>query len=311
VAHPSPSSAPPEHDPAGPVHALRRRGWYAALACRLEATAAKVGNVHPAAEFADLSYAELVAAGAAIAPALQAAAQQPLGRTIRAAVAASRGVTRSNANLGIVLAIAPIAAVPDQAALTADAIAAVLATLTQDDARDVYAAIALARPGGMGRRTEWDVTGAPPTSLIDAMRAAAAHDQIAALWSQGYGSLFAGPVTDIVAELHAGQALGTAIIRSHLALLARAADTLIARKHGDAAAADVSARAARVLTCGPNAWPAAAADLDHFLRSSRMNPGTSADLIAAALYILLLNGRLRGLLGDDPTIDSTITGDHS
>ena len=42
-----------------------------------------------------------------------------------------------------------------------------------------------------------------------------------------------------------------------------------------------------------------------------MNPGTSADLIAAALYILLLNGRLRGLLGDDPTIDSTITGDHS
>ena len=290
---------------------LRRRGWCAALACRLEATAAKVGNVHPAAEFADLSYTELVAAGVAIAPALQAAAQEPLGRTIRAAVAASRGVTRSNANLGIVLAIAPIAAVPDQAVLAVDEIAAILSTLTPNDARDVYEAIALARPGGMGRRAEWDVTGAPPAILMDAMRAAAAHDQIAALWAHGYGPLFAGPVTDIVAELHAGHALGTAIVRSHLAQLARAPDTLIARKHGGAAAADVSARAARVLACGPDAWPAAAAELDLFLRSSRMNPGTSADLSAAALYILLLNGHLQGLLGDEPTIDSTITRGHS
>ena len=42
-----------------------------------------------------------------------------------------------------------------------------------------------------------------------------------------------------------------------------------------------------------------------------MNPGTSADLIAAALYILLLDGRLCGLLGDAPTIDSSITRGHS
>jgi triphosphoribosyl-dephospho-CoA synthase len=293
------------------VQPRRDRGWCAGLACRLEATAAKVGNVHPAAEFADLSYTELVAAGMAIAPALQAAAREPLGRTIRAAVTASRGVTRSNANLGIVLAIAPIAAVPDRHPLVADAIATILATLTPTDARDVYEAIGLARPGGMGRRAEWDVTGAPPESLLDAMRAAAVHDQIAALWAQGYEPLFAGPVTDIVAELQAGHALGTAIIRSHLAQLGRAADTLIARKHGDAAAADVSARAARVLACGPDAWPAAAAELDHFLRSGRMNPGTSADLIAAALYILLLDGRLCGLLGDAPTIDSSITRGHS
>ena len=44
------------------------RGWCAATAGMLEAWAAKPGNVHPAAAFADLSHAELVAAALAIAP---------------------------------------------------------------------------------------------------------------------------------------------------------------------------------------------------------------------------------------------------
>lgn len=267
--------------------------------------------MHPAAEFADLSYSELVAAGAAIAPALELAPGRPLGRTILEAVAASRGVTRSNANLGIVLAIAPLAAIPAVGRPCAAAAADVLSQLTPADARDVYQAIALAQPGGMGRREAWDVAGAPPESLIDAMRAAAAHDQIARLWAQGYGPLFAGPVTDIVAEMHAGHPLGEAIVRGHLRQLAREPDTLIARKHGGSAAADVSARAAAVMDCELNHWRDASANLDRSLRAARMNPGTSADLVAAALYILLMDGRLRSLLGDAFTIDSTITTGHA
>jgi triphosphoribosyl-dephospho-CoA synthetase len=52
-------------------------------------------------------------------------------------------------------------------------------------------------------------------------------------------------------------------------------------------AAEVSAAAAAVLAAGP-AWREAAAEFDRSLRlPRRVNPGTSADLVAAALYILL------------------------
>jgi triphosphoribosyl-dephospho-CoA synthase len=284
------------------------RGRSAALACRLETTAAKVGNVHPAAAFADLSHDELVAAGEAIAAPLDHAASRPLGRTILDAVTASRRVTRSNANLGIVLTIAPLAAVPDGVPLSPAAAAAVLAATGPDDARDVYAAIALANPGGMGRRDNWDIAGPAPENLLDAMGAAADRDQIARLWSRGYDPLFAGPVADIAAGIESGLSLGAAIERAHLMQLAREPDTLIARKHGAAAAVDASARAAAVLAAGAD-WPAGAADLDRFLRARRMNPGTTADLVAAALYILLVTGRLGSLAGDTPTIDSTLRHD--
>ena len=161
------------------------RGWCAALACRFEASAPKPGNVHPAASFPDLTYEELVAAGTAIAPAIERGRAQPLGRTILDAIAASRQVTRSNANLGIVLLIAPLAAVPDDTLASAerhaDAVAALLTGLGPQDARDVWEAINLARPGGMGSRARLDLSAAPPESLMDAMRAAAGHDQIARL----------------------------------------------------------------------------------------------------------------------------------
>ncbi|RLS77754.1 MAG: hypothetical protein DWI03_05785, partial [Planctomycetota bacterium] len=108
--------AAPAHAPRG-GEALARlpetlpswsRGWMAALAGILEASAPKPGNVHPGAAFDDLCYDELVAAALAIAPAMDRATARPLGRTILDAVAATRRVVRSNANLGIVLALAPL-----------------------------------------------------------------------------------------------------------------------------------------------------------------------------------------------------------
>ena len=264
------------------------RGWCAAAAGMLEAWAAKPGNVHPAAAFADLSHADLVAAALAIAPAMERAAEVPLGRTILAAVTASRAVTRSNANLGIVLAIAPLAA-----AVTPDRVAEPLARLGPADAVDVWEAIAAARPGGLGTSDRHDVRAPPPPDLLAAMQAAADRDQIARLWATGYAELFAGPVADLAAEVAAGGPLDDAIVRTQLRQLARATDTLIARRHGPAVAADVSRRAAEVLAAGGE-WRGAAAAFDATLRRPRrINPGTTADLVAAALYILLCDGRIR------------------
>jgi len=264
------------------------RGWSAAAASILEASAAKPGNVHPAAAFPDLTHADLVAAGLAIAPAMEQAADVPLGRTILAAVTAAMRVTRSNANLGIVLAIAPLAAVPDDRPAGPAAVAEVLARLTPSDAADVWQAIRLAQPGGMGQSGQHDLAGPPPDDLMAAMRLAAPRDSIARLWADGYDSLFTGLAADLEAAIDRGLALDDAIVHAFLAQLVREPDSLIARKHGLPVAVEVSLRAAAAL-----ADPRAIPDFDRFLRSPRrLNPGTTADLVAAAVYILIRSGRL-------------------
>jgi len=276
------------------------RGWCAAAAGILEASAPKPGNVRPGAAFPDLSHADLVRAALAAAEPLEAAPGERLGRTIRASVMASRAVTPSNANLGIILLIAPLAAADDGGPLSAEAVARVLARLTPDDAADVWAAINAAQAGGLGSAAKWDLRGPPPDDLLAAMDEARDRDQIARLWARGYDPLFGGPVADLRAELtESNSATGraattapgpdfdTAIVRTYLRQLAREPDSLIARRHGAAAAADVSARAAAVLAAGSD-WRTAAAEFDRFLRSPRrLNPGTTADLMAAALYIFL------------------------
>lgn len=286
------ASLPPTSRPWG-------RGWCAAVAGILEAAAAKPGNVHPAAPFPDLSFADLAAAAVAIAPALDAAVTRPLGETVLAAVRASRSATPSNANLGIVLLLGPLAAVPGDrrrpAASLCAAVEAVLATTGPRDAALIWEAIALAKPGGLGTSDRWDVAGPPPADIRAAMRHAAPRDTIASLWAFGYEPLVAGPVADIAAALDDGLALEAAIVRAHLRQLARRPDSLIARRHGEAAAAEVSTGAAEVVAAESSPrWEAAVAAFDRRLRRPRrLNPGTTADLVAAALCMLLWDGRLR------------------
>ncbi len=272
-------------------------GWSAAAACILEASVAKPGNVHPGAAFPDLSHDDLVAAALAIAPVIEAAVSMPLGRTIAGAVATSRAVSRSNANLGIVLAIAPLAAVPTPPGGLADAIrtgaaADRLARLDADDASDVWRAIASAAPGGMGKVETCDLAAPPPRDLLDAMRLAADRDEIARLWTTGYRPLVEGLVRDLEEEL-AARSVPDAIVRGFLRQLSRTPDTHVARRHGAVVAADVSRRAAAVLDAPEDRWRHEIGAFDRGLRAPvRINPGTTADLVATALYILVYDGRL-------------------
>src|SRR5262245_6819021 len=84
------------------------------LACVLEASAPKPGNVSPGRPFEDLRYEDFVASAVAIGPAFECAGSRPLGETIRLAIESTREWTSTNTNLGIVLLLAPLA----RAALT-------------------------------------------------------------------------------------------------------------------------------------------------------------------------------------------------
>jgi triphosphoribosyl-dephospho-CoA synthase len=135
------------------------------LACLLEVSAPKPGNVSPDRHFHDTRYEDFLASAVAIGPALAQANSVPLGMTIRSAVEATLRWTRSNTNLGIVLLLAPLArAALQEAGLLRDRVSRVLAGTTVEDAvevYEVYAAIRQARPGGLGRSTTEDVAGRP------------------------------------------------------------------------------------------------------------------------------------------------------
>jgi triphosphoribosyl-dephospho-CoA synthase len=272
--------------------ALQSPGGLATAASLLEATARKPGNVHPEAAFPDLSYADLRAAAWAIGPPLNRAGREPLGQVIDTAVAASRAVSRSNANLGIVLAIAPLTAtVASDSDLSPATVRQLLAKLDEADAAAIYAAIRTAAAGGLGRRPQHDVAGPAPRSILTAMQVAAEAtpgDSIAALWALGYESLWRGPVADLAELEAAGCGWEETIVRAAVRQLARTPDSLIARRHGLSTAIEVSRQAAAIADLSGAAWLTAVAHFDRSLRRPRrLNPGTTADLIAAALYIHL------------------------
>jgi triphosphoribosyl-dephospho-CoA synthase len=86
------------------------------------------------------------------------------------------------------------------------------------------------------------------------------------------------------------------VVQTYLELLAAVPDTLIARKQGLEVAQAVSAEAARVLAAGgvfSLEGQRAIAELDAHLRvvkDNSFNPGTTADLVAATLFVGLLEG---------------------
>jgi triphosphoribosyl-dephospho-CoA synthase len=262
----------------------------AQLACVLEASAEKPGNITPRHDFADTSYEDMLRSAIALGPELGRAAERGVGDTVLAAVRATQRVAGANTNLGIALLLAPLA----RAALLGggplrERSEQVLAALTLDDARAAYAAIRSAGAGGLDEPVEHDVRDEPTLALRDAMAAAAERDSVAAEYASGFALTFELGLPALTRALDAGAGTRAATVELFLALLAAVPDTLIARKRGRDAAERVSAGAARVL-----AGQMTVEALDASLREdgNALNPGTTADLVTAVLFVALLEGRL-------------------
>jgi len=196
----------------------------------------------------------------------------------------------------MILLLAPLAAVPAGETLRAG-VASVLGRSTVLDARNAYRAIRLARPGGLGRSGEGqDVKDEPTQTLVEAMRPAGDRDLVARQYVSGFADVFDRFVPAFVRSLsQPGRTLETAIIAAFLDFLADRPDTLIARKLGGVVAQEASSRAAEVLQSG---WPdtsrgqEALSRFDAWLRGDghSRNPGATADLASAGLFVALRTG---------------------
>jgi triphosphoribosyl-dephospho-CoA synthase len=272
------------------------------LACLLEASAPKLGNVHPAAHFDNMSVVHFLSSAITVGPSFGQAANRSVGRLVLDSVLATRQAVGCNTNLGTLLLIAPLARASALTRAGLDglqaAVGEVLHSMTDTDCADVYSAIRAAQPGGLGKREQDDVSDTAPRDLLVAMAGAPRTDAVARQYINNFEDIFGSLVPWLIEALSHCQQPLEAICRVQLRWLAHEPDGLIVRKVGLPRATEVQQRAARVLHA-TSAWPLsqplaqqpAAIEFDQFLRSDghRLNPGTTADLIAAATLVVLLS----------------------
>ena len=264
-------------------------------ACLWEVTSRKVGNVHRYQDFADTTYLDFAQSAGAIGPALLPTRGVGLGHAILWAVQATRYVTARNTNLGMIMALAPLVASERFGSITG-----AWRCIRDCGAREtqrLYQAIRLANPGGLGDAPEQDVRSEPTVTLLEAMKLGADRDMVARQYANGFADVFNFGVPAFVNALAQFGCVEAAIIDSQLNWLATYPDSLIARKNGIAVAEDVRTRATEVLRLGGIATAegrAAGVGLDSFLRSegNRLNPGTTADLITACLFVALRENKV-------------------
>jgi triphosphoribosyl-dephospho-CoA synthase len=263
-------------------------------ACYLEIEALKPGNVHRFADGHRMNAAQFfesaqISSHAVTDPTLST------GQRILAAVTATRNKIETNTNLGILLLCVPLAkaAENDDSDLQAS-VTATLERLDLGDARDVFSAIMLAQPGGLGSAPKHDVSIEPEVSLLEAMREAADRDMIARQYVTGFADIFDGGLAAHKAAADRNERGMWPTVFVYLYFLSAFPDSHIVRKHGNVVAEKTRKEAEQILARVEGLKDGKEREkvllaFDAKLKADGVNPGTSADLTVATLFTLKLN----------------------
>ncbi len=173
---------------------------------------------------------------------------------------------------------------------------------TAEDAVHLYEAIDIAKPSGLNAASDHDVNDPASkerllkenVSLFEVFKIAAGYDDICSEWVRNYPITFDLAYPYLKKQLERGD-LNAAVVHTFLKILSEHPDTFIARKVGFEKARQVSSDAKMALELGgleTSEGRKSILELDRKLRESRnlLNPGTTADLTAAALALCTLGG---------------------
>ncbi|PSP55425.1 triphosphoribosyl-dephospho-CoA synthase [Halobacteriales archaeon QS_1_67_19] len=270
----------------------------AQLALLLEVSGTpKPGNVDRDRDFPDLRFEHFLAGAVGAGPGLQAAADgAPVGEAFERAVEGMSQQEGGNTQFGALLLLVPLvrAAADDGRALRREGATEVVEATTVGDAADFYRAFehvdvfvddppADAEALDVRRGSEAvPAVERQEVTLYEVMELGADEDDAAAEWTGGFERTFWA--ADRLAEVaDAAQSLSGAGARVYLELLAREPDTLVAKQHGPGVAESVRVRAQEALEGGGEVIEAFAESLV----ADGVNPGTTADITAAALFVAL------------------------
>lgn len=268
-------------------------------ACLDELRAPKAGNVHDFSDGHGMTVSDFEVS-ADVTRTWIARPGARVGERVRGAIAATRAAVGCNTNLGIVLMCAPLAlaAEDDGGGGLRDAVGRVLAALDVADAANVFEAIVLASPAGLGESAAHDVRAPATVTLLEAMRAAEDRDRLAWNYTHGFADIFEIGVPAFRTAFARWDDRLWATAAVHFAFMAAFRDTHVFREHG-AAAADSARAGAKSIhrRLAEAARPGELMDdilaFDRQLKAVGHNPGTSADLTVATVLAIRLSGGLR------------------
>ncbi|RCW48738.1 triphosphoribosyl-dephospho-CoA synthase [Halanaerobium sp. MA284_MarDTE_T2] len=280
------------------------------IACLIEVSSPKPGNIYPGRSFSDLHYRDFLISAAAASDAFNCSDLKNPGRGILKAVENTHLYVDSNTNLGIILLCVPVAAAfcqlgennkldnikkNDIILLLKEEIKSVLNSLTKADAEAAYQAINLSRAGNLSKVKEADIREEVNITLLEAMRLAEKRDKIAAEYAGGFALTLDFTYPRLKNNLLYFDDIESAVVQTYLEVLSRYRDSLIFRKYGSKTADLVSQKALKIIDRGglkTKTGQKMTEEFDGFLRSreEKVNPGTTADLITAALFLSILIG---------------------
>ncbi len=296
------------------------------LAILLEVSAHKPGNVNVVTDFENTRYEHFLASSVAIGPSLEFGARKGIsvadGRIDIAEVGVGKIIKKSvveaaswqhggNTLLGTIILLSPIAVATGMISKhTGFAVGdlrknlkLITSSTTPKDAVNVYDAIEIANPSGLGKVPDLDIYDPASknrilkekVSLYDVFKIAEPYDTICSEYVNNYHVTFDIAYPSLSKQIDQTSDPSSATIQAFLEVLAKVPDTFIARKTSIQKAREISLRAKEVIDLGGVETPAgrkALDKLDKELRrhSNLLNPGTTADIIAAALAIKVLAG---------------------
>ena len=300
----------------------------AQLATLLEVSAyPKPGNVHRLRDFQTTRYEHFLAGSVAISPHINKLAQSGfdikagnkawedlgLGNYIYSAIKDTfEWQSGGNVNLGIVLLFAPIAAaagyiLKDEIIRVDELILAAkkaIKSATPKDAVSVYRSIRDSMTDKvLGSVSDLDVSERSSLkqilrdkiNLYEIFLKCAERDTICSEWVSGYNITAKKGYPYLLEAIKRTNNINTATIDTFLYLLSENPDSLIVRKNDLTTAIRVSDSAREILDHGGYGSETGKRltekfDLDLQGTNSLLNPGTTADLTAASLFLLLLSG---------------------
>ena len=297
------------------------------LAILLEVSAEKPGNVNLMSSFegticqhflasavaADASFQEAANRGIAAAENKLALSEVGLGQLIKTCAKDVNAWQRGgNTILGTIMLFIPIAVAtgltPTERNYVFDFsvmrrnIDLVVKSTTARDSVDLYEAIDIARPSGLNDAPDLDISDPlskerliqENVTLFEVFKIASSYDDICAEWVYNYQVTFDLAYPYLRGQLES-KPLNTAVVHTFLKILSEHPDTFITRKVGKEKAKEVSSDAKAVLEHGGLETEIGKRSLKQFdeklrLSQNKCNPGTTADLTAAALALCTLGG---------------------
>lgn len=255
----------------------------------------KPGNIDRCHDFSDIGFHQFVISAVSAYPVFREAASgdAPFGKLLLKGVKFWRDWNiNGNTHFGSLTLMIPIAMAAGRPGDLMSNLSEVLKETTTDDAVDFYEAFALAdarvadvKDFSLKDSSAVENLRIQGITLLYLMHLSKSHDLIASEWSSNYYRSF--HLADMLMENVPKHGINMGVVRTYLAALAEKPDSLIQAKFGLPKAAQVSSNAKKALE---DSTLESAKKLDLELLADDVNPGSTADLIASALFISLLKG---------------------